>query len=122
MKGKILVVEDDDDVRAHTVDLLRELGYRVLEAYDGDSALRLLARTDQTVHLLLTDVVMPTMSGWELAEAARAQLPDLKILFTSGYPRDAILKNGQLESGIDLLPKPFSFAALSKRIRLQLDS
>jgi PAS domain S-box-containing protein len=118
----ILVVEDDDDVRAHTVDLLRELGYRVLEAYDGDSALRLLARPDQGVQLLLTDVVMPVMSGWELAEAARRQIPGLKVLFTSGYPRDAILKNGHLEPGIDLLPKPFSFAALAERIRGQLDA
>ncbi|MBA2935173.1 PAS domain-containing protein [Sphingomonas sp. CGMCC 1.13654] len=117
----ILVVEDDDDVRAHTVDLLRELGYRVLEAHDGDTALRLLARPDQDVQLLLTDVVMPAMSGWELAKAARSEQPQLKVLFTSGYPRDAILKNGQLEPGIDLLPKPFSFAALSERIRSQLD-
>jgi PAS domain S-box-containing protein len=118
----ILVVEDDDDVRAHTVDLLRELGYRVLEAYDGDSALRLLGRPDQDVQLLMTDVVMPAMSGWELAEAARSQFPTLKILFTSGYPRDAILKNGQLERGMDLLPKPFSFASLSERIRAQLEA
>jgi len=118
----ILVVEDDDDVRAHTVDLLRELGYRVLEAHDGDTALRLLGRPDQDVQLLLTDVVMPAMSGWELAEAARIELPQLKVLFTSGYPRDAILKNGQLEPGIDLLQKPFSFAALSERIRIQLDT
>jgi len=118
----ILVVEDDDDVRAHTVDLLRELGYRVLEAYDGDSALRLLGRPDQDVQLLMTDVVMPAMSGWELAEAARSQFPRLKILFTSGYPRDAILKNGQLERGMDLLPKPFSFASLSERIRAQLEA
>jgi PAS domain S-box-containing protein len=117
----ILVVEDDDDVRAHTVDLLRELGYRVLEAYDGDSALRLLSRPDQDIELLLTDVVMPSMSGWELAEAARDQLPGLKVLFTSGYPRDAILKNGRLEKGVDLLPKPFSFADLSERIRAHLD-
>ena len=118
----ILVVEDDDDVRAHTVDLLRELGYRVLEAHDGDTALRLLGRPDQDVQLLLTDVVMPAMSGWELAEAARSELPHLKVLFTSGYPRDAILKNGQLEPGVDLLQKPFSFAALSERIRSQLDA
>jgi signal transduction histidine kinase len=117
----ILVVEDDDDVRAHTVDLLRELGYRVLEAHDGNTALRLLSRPDQDVALLLTDVVMPAMSGWELAEAARSEQPGLKVLFTSGYPRDAILKNGQLEPGIDLLSKPFSFAALSERIRTQLD-
>jgi len=118
----ILVVEDDDDVRAHTVDLLRELGYRVLEAYDGDSALRLLGRPDQDVQLILSDVVMPVMSGWELAKAARALFPAMKILFTSGYPRDAILKNGRLEEGIDLLPKPFSFASLSERIRAQLDA
>ena len=95
----ILVVEDDDDVRAHTVDLLRELGYRVLEAYDGESALRLLARPDQDVQLILTDVVMPSMSGWELADAARGIFPGMRILFTSGYPRDAILKNGKLEAG-----------------------
>jgi signal transduction histidine kinase len=104
----VLVVEDDDDVRAYTVAILRELGYRVVEAQDGVSAIRLLERDDFAVDLLLSDVVMPKMSGQELAERARALQPALKILFTSGYTRDAIMKDGRLEPGLDLLSKPFT--------------
>lgn len=113
----ILVVEDDDDVRAYTVEILRELGYRVIEAHDGHTALRLLGRADQPVHLLLTDVVMPVMSGSELADSARDIRPDLKVLFTSGYTRDAIMRDGRLAPGLDLLSKPFTFASLAAKVR-----
>ncbi|MBG6120256.1 phospho-acceptor domain-containing protein [Sphingobium sp. AEW010] len=118
----ILVVEDDDDVRAYTVDCLRELGYRVLEAHDGPSALRLLERQDDPIALLFTDVVMPGMSGAELADLARERQPRLKILYTSGYTRNAIVHGGRLDSGVEMIAKPFTYAALAQKIRDVLDA
>ena len=113
----ILVVEDDDDVRIFTVDSLRELGYRVLEAHDGASALRLLERQDEPPRLLLTDVVMPGMSGRELADKARAVWPELQVLYTTGYARDAIVHGGRLDPGVELLLKPFTCDALAAKVR-----
>lgn len=118
----ILVVEDDDDVRAYTVDCLRELGYRVLEAHDGPSALRLLERQESEVDLLFTDVVMPAMTGRELAEEAEKRQPRLRVLYTSGYTRNAIVHAGRLDLGVDLIPKPFTFEALAQKVRDVLDS
>ncbi|QJU59371.1 PAS domain-containing protein [Sphingomonas sp. AP4-R1] len=117
----ILVVEDDDDVRAYTVGILRELGYRVIEAHDGATGLRLLERQDRSIELLLTDVIMPEMSGPELVAAATAFQPGLKVLFNSGYTRDAIMRDGRLEAGVDLLSKPFTFATLAAKVRELLD-
>jgi len=117
----ILVVEDDDDVRAYTVEMLRELGYRVVEAHDPTSALRLLERQDEPVQLMLTDVVMPIMSGRDLADSARQLQPGLRVLFTSGYPRDAIMQSGRLEDGVELLSKPFTYIMLSERVRSLID-
>ena len=117
----VLVVEDDEDVRAYTVGILRELGYRVIEAYDGATALKLLERGDLTINLLLTDVVMPLMSGSELADRARLLLPDLKVLFISGYTGDAIFRDGRLQAGVELLSKPFTFTTLSKKLREVMD-
>jgi PAS domain S-box-containing protein len=113
----VLVVEDDDEVRAYTVGILRELGYRVVEAYDGVSAIRLLEREDFSIDLLLTDVVMPQMSGEELAERARAMQPQLKVLYASGYTRDAIMRDDRLETGVDLISKPFTYATLAAKVR-----
>jgi signal transduction histidine kinase/DNA-binding response OmpR family regulator len=118
----VLVVEDDDDVRAYTVECLRELGYRVLEAHDGPSALRLLERQDDPVALLFTDVVMPGMSGAELADLARENQPRLKVLYTSGYTRNAIVHGGRLDSGVQMIAKPFTYAALAQKIRDVLDA
>jgi CheY-like chemotaxis protein len=118
----ILVVEDDDDVRAYTVDCLRELGYRVLEAHDGPSALRLLERQEGPVDLLFTDVVMPAMTGRELAEEAQKQQPRLRILYTSGYTRNAIVHAGRLDPGVDMIAKPFTFEALAEKVRDALDA
>ena len=120
-RESILVVEDDDDVRIYTVDSLRELGYRVLEAHDGASALRLLERQEEAPQLLLTDVVMPGMSGRELADKARATWPKLRVLFTTGYARNAIVHAGRLDAGVELLPKPFTYEALAAKIRDVLD-
>ena len=117
----ILCVEDDDDVRAYTVECLRELGYRVLEAHDGASALRLMERQEQPLDLLFTDVVMPRMSGAELAQALRRRHPSLKVLYTSGYTRNAIVHGGRLDPGVEMIAKPFTFAALSAKVRDVID-
>ncbi len=118
----ILVVEDDDDVRAYSVEVLRELGYRVLEAHDGPSALRLLERQEGRVDLLFSDVVLPGgMTGAIVAEEARKLRPKLKVLFTTGYARNAIVHHGRLDAGVELITKPFSYADLAARIRDMLD-
>ena len=117
----ILVVEDDDDVRAYSVDILRELGYRVIEAHDGPSALRLLERQFR-VDLLFTDVVLPGgMTGAQVAAQARGAKPALKVLFTTGYARNAIVHHGRLDQGVQLLTKPFSMSDLATRVRDVLD-
>ncbi|QDZ06784.1 response regulator [Sphingomonas panacisoli] len=118
----VMVVEDDDDVRAYTVECLRELGYRVIEAHDGQSALRLLERQEDEIALLLTDVVMPNMSGRELTIEARKYQPGLRVLYTSGYTRNAIVHGGRLDPGVELIGKPFSFEALAQKVRDVIDS
>ncbi|MDB5687648.1 MAG: domain S-box protein, partial [Rhizorhabdus sp.] len=118
----VLVAEDDDDVRAYTVEILRELGYQVVEAHDGPSALRVLERSGTAIDLLFTDVVMPDMSGRELAEAARRLRPGLKVLYTSGYTRNAIVHNGRLDPGVEMIAKPFTYQGLSARVREILDA
>ncbi len=118
----ILVVEDEAAVREHTVNSLKELGYQVLSAGDGAGALRVLAR-NRGIDLLFTDIGLPGgMTGRQLAEAARARRPDLKVVYTTGYARNAIVHGGLLEPGQELLPKPFSYAALASKIRAMLDS
>jgi signal transduction histidine kinase/DNA-binding response OmpR family regulator len=118
----ILVAEDDDDVRAYTAEILRELGYDVIEAPDGAAALALIEQADQPIDLLFTDVVMPNMSGQELTERAQAIRPGLKILYTSGYTRNAIVHNGRLDAGVEMIAKPFTYQALSARVRQILDA
>jgi PAS domain S-box-containing protein len=118
----ILVVEDDDDVRAHTVESLRDLGYRVIEAHDAPSALRLLELQPAPVRLLFTDVVLPGMNGRQLAEEARRRQPDLKVLYTTGYARNAIIHHGKLDPGVELISKPFAYAALAAKVRDVLDA
>ncbi|MEZ0495351.1 PAS domain S-box protein [Sphingomonas sp. IW22] len=118
----ILVVEDDDDVRSYSVDCLRDLGYHVIEAHDGPAALRLLERQGASVDLLFTDVVMPNMSGRELADLARQTHPQLKVLYTSGYTRNAIVHGGRLDAGVEMIAKPFTVSALAQKIRDVLDT
>ncbi len=119
----ILLCEDDIEVRAYSADVLRELGYSVLEAVDGPSALRVLEREDARINLLFTDVVLPGgMTGAVLADQARRQRPDLKVLFTTGYARNAIVHHGRLDPGVELITKPFSYADLAARIRDLLDA
>jgi len=118
----ILVVEDDDEVRAFSAEVLRELGYHVLEAGDGTAALRVLKQQKTGVDLLFTDVVMPGMSGRELSDEARKLRPALKVLFTSGYTRNAIVHGGRLDPGVELLQKPFTSRLLAERVRELLDA
>jgi CheY-like chemotaxis protein len=104
-----LVAEDGHDVRAYSGEVLRGLGYGVLEAHDAPSVLRLLERQEGQVDLLFSDVVLPSgMTGPQLVEAARALRPRLKVLFTTGYARNALVHHGRLEVGVDLITKPFS--------------
>ncbi|GAA3255127.1 PAS domain-containing protein [Sphingomonas yabuuchiae] len=119
----ILVVEDDADVRRYSTEALRELGYDVIEAEDGASALALLDAPDASrIALLFSDVVLPGgMTGADLASAARSLHPELKVLFTTGYARDVIVHGGRLDAGVALITKPFDFADLAARIRAMLD-
>jgi CheY-like chemotaxis protein len=110
------------DVRSYTVECLRELGYRVLEAHDGASALQHLDRFEGTIDLLFTDVVMPRMSGSQLTAEARLRQPGLKVLYTSGYTRNAVDHNGRLDPGVEMIAKPFTFEGLAQKVRDVLDS
>jgi CheY-like chemotaxis protein len=117
----ILVVEDEEEVRMATVETLRELGYDVIEAPDAAVALR---RLDQVpgIRLLFTDVGLPGgMNGVQLAEAAHRQHPDLPVLFTTGYARDAFGGNVSPADGPDVLGKPFTDLALARKLREVLD-
>lgn len=117
----ILLVEDDHDVRAYVAEILRELHYRVLEAHDADSALAMVDRNDVEVHLLLTDVVLPGMNGRQLAEELKARQPAIRVLFMSGYSRDAIVHDGRLDPGVELMQKPLTQEVLAQRVRDALD-
>ena len=117
----ILVVEDEAGVRAVTVDALEGLGYRVLAADGATAALALLDAHPEIV-LLFTDIVMPEINGARLAEAARARRPGLKVLFTSGYTKNAIVHNGVVDPGVELIGKPFTIDALASKVRSVLDA
>ena len=114
-KELILVVEDHDKVREVTVQLLHELNYSTIDADCAKTALALLdSRPD--VKVLLTDVVMPDMNGRKLAEEAQKRRPDLKVLYTTGYTRSAIVHNGVLDPDVQLLVKPFTIEALAQKL------
>ena len=116
----ILVAEDDEQVRATVVELLSELGYRVLKAKDAESALSII-ESGVPIDLLFTDVVMPgPLRSPELARKARARQPGLVVLFTSGYTENAIVHGGRLDAGVELLAKPYTRDALARKIRLVL--
>src|SRR6202034_3860485 len=115
----VLVVEDDADVRTYVVETLVSLGYDVLEAGGAEGALRLIDER-QDVHLLLTDVVMPGMNGRKLAEEAKLRRPKLKILYMTGYSRNAIMHQGRLDVGVDLVQKPVTSEQLARSVRKAL--
>ncbi|CAG4893945.1 response regulator [Paraburkholderia saeva] len=113
----ILVVEDDEDVRTTVVEMLSDLGYRVLKARDAQSALAII-ESGVPIDLLFTDVVMPgPLRSPELARKARERLPSIAVLFTSGYTDNAIVHAGRLDEGIELLSKPYTHEALARKVR-----
>ena len=118
----ILVCEDDEKVRAYAVDVLRELGYQVIEAENGETALAALDRASPPVDLLFTDVVLPGgMTGADISREAKARHPGLRVLFATGYARNAIFHHGRLDPGVELLTKPFTYAELATKVREMLD-
>jgi PAS domain S-box-containing protein len=118
----ILVVEDDEEVRATVVDMLSDLGYRVLKAKHAQSALAII-ESGVPIDMLFTDVVMPgPLRSTELARKARERLPSIAVLFTSGYTDNAIVHSGRLDEGIELLSKPYTHEALARKIRYVLQT
>ncbi|RZJ13481.1 MAG: response regulator, partial [Haliea sp.] len=116
----ILVAEDDEEVRATVIEILGDLGYRILKASDAASALAII-ESGVAIDLLFTDVVMPgTLRSPELARLARARLPDIAVLFTSGYTENAIVHGGRLDAGVDLIGKPYTQEALARKVRAVL--
>jgi CheY-like chemotaxis protein len=118
----ILVVEDEPAVLYLSQRALEAHGYVVLAASDATTALRLVERHGGTIHLLLTDVVMPGMSGRDLADQLATRRPGSRVLYMSGYPGDAVVQNGELKPGSAFLHKPFSPDGLARKVRAVLDA
>src|SRR5207244_5122833 len=117
----ILVVEDEVNLRRLTRQFLENQGYLVLEAADGAAAVQICVAHQGTIHLLLTDVIMPGMNGRELAHRVSEIRPNIKVMYMSGYTENAIGHNGTLDAGITLLQKPFTLHALKAKVREVLD-
>ncbi|HET9853911.1 MAG TPA: GAF domain-containing protein [Methylomirabilota bacterium] len=117
----ILLVEDESDVRALAREVLERQGYTVLEASDGAQAVGVYEKEGNRIDLILTDVVMPRMSGREMVDRVRATRPDMRVLYMSGYTGDAIVRHGVIDAGMLLLGKPFTPGALITKIREVLD-
>ena len=118
----ILVVEDDKSVRNLTRKALKEYGYSVIEAQNGEDALKVSEAHEGPIHLMITDVVMPGMNGRELAERLQPHRPKTRVLYMSGYADDAIVHHGVLEPGLSFIPKPFTPESLVNKARSVLDS
>ncbi|WP_309606795.1 CHASE3 domain-containing protein [Phenylobacterium sp.] len=116
----VLLVEDETSVRRVSVEALRDLGYTVVHAPDGARALIALDAQPR-VDLLFTDIVMPDMNGRELADETLRRRPEVKVLYTTGYTRNAIVHDGMLDAGVAFLPKPFTFSQLATKVRQVLD-
>jgi PAS domain S-box-containing protein len=117
----ILVAEDEEPVRKIVLRILEKQGYRLLEADQGESALKKAEETSSPIHLLLTDTVMPKMNGKELAQKLKKLRPKMKVLFMSGYPQEVLARQGTLDPDIHLLQKPFTAEELARKIRQVLD-
>jgi two-component system NtrC family sensor kinase len=117
----VLIVEDDDGVRQYAAEILRDLNYQVIEARDSEAALRMLD-ADKPFDLLLTDVVLPGKNGRELAEEARRRRPGTRVIFMTGYTRNAIVHQGRLDRGAELITKPLTESVLARKIRQVLDA
>ena len=117
----VLVVEDDKDLRWHLIEALRDLDYRTIGAPDAAAALHVLEQPSNKIDLMLTDVVMPGMNGRELSMRARELRPGLKVLFMSGYSRNAVVHHGRVDLDVQLIQKPVSLQDLTARIRDMLD-
>ena len=117
----ILVVEDDGDLRSYLSEVLRGLGYHVVAAANAKAALSVLEENSRRIDLLLTDVVMPGMNGRELAVRAQQIRPGLRVLYMTGYSRNAVVHHGRLEQGVELLQKPITQTHLAARVRDLLD-
>jgi CheY-like chemotaxis protein len=117
----ILLVEDDEDVRDYVQFVLRQAGYCVLAADDGDQGLHVVETHDAEIHLVLSDIVMPGMSGPEMAAQARARRPELKVLHMSGYPGETFTRHNTVVPGTLFLQKPFSVETLTQAVRAALD-
>jgi CheY-like chemotaxis protein len=117
----ILVVEDDEGVRQYASEILRDLNYQVIEAKDSAAALRLL-EADKKFDLLLTDVVLPGKNGRQLADEVLRRHPGVKVIFMTGYSRNAIVHQGRLDRGAELISKPLIEAIVARKIRQVLDA
>jgi CheY-like chemotaxis protein len=118
----ILLVEDELGVRQLVCEMLQRLGYQILQAGSGAEALHLFEQHKGSIDLLITDVIMPQMSGRELAQRLKTLQPSLKVLYISGYTDDMLAHHGVLESGVFLLQKPFAPDELAKKLREVLDA
>ena len=116
----VLIAEDEPEVLAYAARVLRQAGYEVLEAGSADAALAILS--NQQIDLLFTDIGLPGASGRQLADQGRNLQAALKVLFTTGYARNAIIHNGTLDPDVNFIPKPFNSDALARKIRQVLDS
>jgi len=121
-KETILLVEDDVGLRELISTALGKYGFTVLEAAQGDEALLLCEREKSPIHLMLTDVVMPQISGSALADQLKLLHPEMQVLFMSGYTEDAIIHHGVLNSDVNFIPKPFRILALVQKVREVLDA
>jgi len=117
----ILLVEDADNVREVIRESLEAYGYKIIEAEDGEYALRKVTFYKEKIHLVLTDVVMPKMDGHTFVSRLIPILPDIKVIFMSGYTEDALVKKGEISNGIEFIQKPFNLVDLARRIRFSLD-
>jgi CheY-like chemotaxis protein len=118
----ILLAEDNETTRVLGREILEEFGYSVVEATDGEDALKKFRERSDRISLVILDVIMPKMNGREVHDAIRSMVPDMRILFCSGYARDVVISQGGLEEGMNYLPKPFTPKELLMKIREVLDN